>query len=353
MKIFASHIGDQIIEELALFLTSGMQIQPALASIEQESRTKTSSDIVSSIRKDIEQGIALSAAFERAGIFSHAAVALVKIGERTGTLSESMVLLEQMAGKNRIFRSRIVSASVYPLVVFGIALIVGGMITLGILPRLALIFSQLRVELPAITKILITLGSFIGRMRIDWFIVFTVSGIIAGAFILVRHHVRPALTEIVFHIPGVHRMMKETEIGRFGYLSGTMLGAGVPIAEVMRSIASSTTFSSYRTVYASVADGLEQGVSFAQSLRDAPYGAVLIPVSVHGMISAGERSGLLQNTLSKVGAVYEQKGEATAKNLATLLEPLLLFIVWLAVLFIAIAVILPIYSLIGELQTSS
>lgn len=344
-------LGDVVLEQLSLFLASGMHIQSALKGVEDETTNKRAQAIIAAIRRDIEQGIPCSKALEKAGLFSPGAIAMIAIGERTGTLSESVTLIAQMQGNQRLLRSKIQNAALYPILVFGVALVVGGGITIIILPRLATIFSQLCVELPPITKFLIAIGSVVGSIRIDAMI--TIGGMVALGVVMLTciRSVRSSAIEYIFHIPGLHRMMKETEVGRFGYLFGTMLEAGVPALQALQSIGDSAPLPSYRRLYLFMAARLEEGVSLAQSLSQFPRSTTLIPRAVQGMIAAGEQSGLLQSTVQKIGGVYEAKGEATAKNLTTILEPLLLIVVWLAVLLIAMAVIIPIYSLIGELQT--
>ncbi|MEK7122500.1 MAG: type II secretion system F family protein, partial [Patescibacteria group bacterium] len=340
MTIGSSRIADTIIEEVSLFLASGMHILPSLKSLEQEVRDRRTKAIIVHMRERVEQGVPFWGALEESGMFSRAVVALIRIGEQTGVLPEHLKLLASILEKNRVLRQRLVSAALYPMLVFGIAFIVGGAITVFILPRLAQVFAQLRVDLPPITQFLLWLGTVIGSVRLE-----VIGGAVLVTLVILillstRSAVQNALGLIFFHIPGIHRMMREVEIGRFGYLCGTMMSAGVPLLDVVQAVAESATLSNYQRLYRSLSGKLELGYGFAESLTAYEHSRTLMPGAVQGMIAAGESSGLLPDTLTKVGAIYEARGEATAKNLTVLLEPILLLVVWFAVLLIAIAVIL-------------
>lgn len=140
------------------------------------------------------------------------------------------------------------------------------------------------------------------------------------------------------------------ELGRFGYLLGTLLDAGIPISEALRSLIGTSFFPQYRKLYEHLAQNVRDGYSFEASFASSPKSQILFPSSVRQLIATGERSGNLSATFLKISQMYEAKSEATTKNLAVILEPVLLVIVWLGVVGVALAVILPIYSLIGQLN---
>jgi type II secretory pathway component PulF len=102
----------------------------------------------------------------------------------------------------------------------------------------------------------------------------------------------------------------------------------------------------YRFLEKSVNDGQSIRSSFALYRRSGK----LIPHSIQQLLVAGEQSGRLAQTLLKVGQTFETKTETTTKNLAVILEPILLVVVWIGVVMVALAVVLPVYSLIGNLQ---
>ena len=154
----------------------------------------------------------------------------------------------------------------------------------------------------------------------------------------------------LFKFPGVGQLMKETELARFGYLLGTLLDAGIPIVGALNSLEEATGFQRYKKLYRHLCQGAEEGHSFAQSFAAYRKSRVLIDLPVQHLITAAEQSGRLPETFLKIGRRFESKIDITTKNLATILEPVLLIIIWLGVAFLALAIILPIYSLIGGLK---
>ena len=141
------------------------------------------------------------------------------------------------------------------------------------------------------------------------------------------------------------------EIARLGYLLGTLLNAGLPITHAFDSLAEATEISQYKKLYLHLSSSIGDGNSIQKSLASFKHVNRLIPRPVEQLIVAGEQSGTLAQSLLKIGQVYETKADAVTKNLMVILEPVLLVIVWLGVVAVALAVILPIYSLIGGFKT--
>ena len=151
-------------------------------------------------------------------------------------------------------------------------------------------------------------------------------------------------------LPGVKLLLKETELARFGYLLGTLLSAGLSPTEALHSLSEATSLSRYKKFYLYLQESITDGNSFKKSFVQYKNINKLFPVPMQQLIIAGEQSGTLSETLIKIGQNYEAKTDTTAKDLTIILEPILLVIVWLGVLAVAFAVILPIYSLIGGLN---
>ncbi len=133
---------------------------------------------------------------------------------------------------------------------------------------------------------------------------------------------------------------------------GGMLGAGLPVVTAFDSLIGVTEFVSYKRFYRFLRDRVEEGNSFAKSFALYPRVDRLMPPSIQQMIIAAEQSGFLADTLVKIGERFEEKTEVSTKNISTILEPILLVIVWFGVAGVALAIILPIYSLVGGFTQS-
>lgn len=334
-------------ENLSLLLASGMDTVSALTALRQEAKTGGMKVIIGGMLGSIESGMVLSVALEKTGLFGANVVSLIRIGEETGKLSENLKVVADQLQKERSFRSKIASAMMYPVFVLSLTLIVGVSIAWIILPRLAMVFRDLNIKLPLITKFLIDVGLFLNQYGAIFVPSFIFGVLLLIYFVFVFPKTKFIGQELLFSFPGVSELVGEVEIARFGFVLGNLLSAGLPVVTAFDSLIDVTTFKSYRKLYKFLRDRIEEGNSFAKSF--ASYEGIdrLIPPSIQQMVVAAEQSGYLSDTLLKIGERFEEKTDVTTKNLSTILEPILLVIVWFGVAGVALAVILPIYSLIG------
>ncbi len=342
----------QLLENLTLLVGSGMSVDAALKSIGQELRSKRMKQLTEWMREEIVSGAPLWRVLKRAKIFPDHTIALAKIGEASGKLSDNLDVIRGQEEKDQEFRSKIRSAMMYPAFVLSLTLIVGVGITWFILPNLTSVFSQLDIELPLATRILIAFGDFLAEYGSIAVPAFLATFFVSFYFIFFFSRTKHIGQAIVFYIPGVKDLLQEIEISRFGYLLGTLLEAGLPILQALRSVYAATTIARYRKFYAKLYKKIEDGYSFQRAFDVIPRSRRLFPSAVQQLIVVGERSGSLSESLLKVSERYEARTSVKAKNLSVILEPLLLVIVWLGVLAVAIGVILPIYSLIGGFDAS-
>jgi len=350
------HIGiekerNELMENLSMLVSGGMSIPAALDAVSRETHSGAMQKILSVLRDEIQGGSPLWKAFARTGLFDEHTIALVRLGEKSGKLSENLALIAIEEEKDAELRSKIRSAMMYPVFVLSLTVIVGVALAWFILPRLARVFAQLGIALPAITKGLIAVGGFLGTYGVVALpLFFVVLGLVVY-FLFYYQKTKFIGQTALFAFPGVRRLLREIELARFGYLLGTLLDAGLPITQALDSLQKATFFPPYKKLYAHLRDSIEEGNSFSKSFLNYKQSVILVPTSIQQLIGAGEQSGKLSETLLKISAIFEARTENTAKNLTVILEPILLVIVWLGVVAVALAVILPIYSLIGNLNT--
>ncbi len=344
---------EYFIEQLSMFLAAGTPVITALSAIEKEVKSNKLRKIINSISENIEAGSSISAALESVGIFPPATISLIRIGEQSGRLSENLKIIASGKQKEREFRSKTASAMMYPLFVFTLTLTVGLAIAWFVLPHLATVFAQLRIDLPLITGLLVSLGIFLGQYGIIVIPLMLFVILLVLFFIFIYSKTNFLGQAILFAIPPTSRLFTELELSRFSSLFGNLLEAGLPILDSLDSVAQSSTFYRYKKLYIHLHDRIAEGNSFGKSFSLYKNSGKLIPIPIQQLIVSSEQSGNLSITFKKIGEMYEAKTETTAKNITVLLEPILLVIVWLGVLAVALAVILPLYSLTGNLTNSS
>lgn len=337
-------------ENLGMLLKSAVPVGEALESLANGAKSPRFKKAIAAMRQDIESGYNISDTLERSGVMNERTLALIRLGESSGNLVENLQVAAKQEEKRRVFVSKVRSAFIYPVFVIVITIVVGLGVAWFLLPRLAETFAQLQVQLPPISRVLIDFGIFLKSY-----------GIIAvpvalGAVLLVIYilfgapKTRNIGRRILLRTPGVGRLIREVEIAQFGYLLGTLMDAGMSVTQALQLLAQTSSSPAYQALYTYLAASVDEGYTFRESLERRKHSDRLLPSSIQQMIVAGERSGSLPDVLKTVGRTYEQKSDTTTQNLETIIEPILLVVVAGGVMMVAIAVILPIYSLIGGLN---
>ena len=338
---------EYFIDQLSIMLGSGIDILTALRSIKAELKSKKTKSIIEDIIGQIVSGSSIWEALNNSGLFPEHITVLIKLGEKSGKLSENLQLIVNQLQKDRLFHSRVRSASMYPLLIFSVTLIVAVGMSWFILPRLGTVFSRLDVELPFITRILIAMGNFLDSYGIIA-IPASLTGTAIIIYLIFYHSKSKHIGQyLLFSIPGIKKFILEIELARFGYVLGSLLDAGIPIVNALESLTNSSALYFYKNFYDFLTTNINNGNSFKTSFQKYKNSHLLIPIPAQQIIISGEESAKLPEMLRLIANDYEQKSDSTAKNLSVILEPVLLIIVWLGVVAIAFAIILPIYSLIG------
>lgn len=336
-----------LVDNLSVLLSSGMDILATFQAIGAETKSRRLRKLVGRMIEDVENGDPVWRAMENIRLFPAQTISLIRIGEETGRLIQNLKILALQRQKDRMFRAKIIGAMAYPAFVVGLGSLVGFWVLFFLLPQLANTFSSLNMPLPAVTSALIWLGLF---AQTYWTVLIPAIATALFLFALVGFVIPQTrfLGQFFFlHLPGVGRLLKDSETGRIGYLLGTLLAAGVDIIESIRSVARASSFSSFSKFFGYVADRLEEGQTFDQAFRSYGKTSKILSIPMQQLIVSAEQSGSVPQAFVSIGELYQFKADVSSKNLTVILEPLLLLVMGVGVLFLALAVVLPIYSLVG------
>jgi type II secretory pathway component PulF len=352
-QFFVSREKEYLIDNLSMLVSSGMSIPDVLSSIRSELRSRGMKLLVGELKQQVESGTPLWRALDSTRLFPEHTIALIRIGEEAGKLASNLRAVALQEQKERKFRSRIRAALLYPVFVMFLTVLIGLGVAWFVLPRLSQVFEQINVELPLITILLIRVGDFLG----DYGLYVVPASVILLTtlfyFIFVFKRTRWIGQGALLRLPGIRTLVLNVELSRFGFLLGTLLKAGLPIVDAIESLQKATISPGYRAFYGHLAKSVGEGGTFKGSFETFKGSRRLIPTPMQQLIIAGERSGRLDSSLIAVGEIYEVKTEAASQNVAVILEPLLLVVVWFGVLVVALAVILPIYGLLGGLNEAT
>ena len=341
---------EYFVENLSMLIASGVTIGEALVTVASEMPSKRVKKAVLDMAAKVDEGSMFWKSLEESGILNISAVALIKAGEESGRLAENLKVVAEQIHKNNVMTAKVRSALLYPAFLLTLLILVGSGIGLFLLPKLAEIFNGLDVQLNLLTKLLINFGIFWSH----WGLILTGVMFVLLFFMVLaityNKTIRSWAEVVLFKLPGMGRLMYETEISRFGFILGSLLDAGLPAVEALDSLSDSMATKRYRDATKIMRDSIEEGNTFATTF-DRIKDRKAFPGPIRQLIISAEKSGNLSETLLKLSKIYEDKADITSRNLETLLEPVILVIIAVGVLFVALAVVLPIYSLVGGIDT--
>lgn len=338
------------LENLSMQLSAGLDVLQALTALQDDARVRPMRRLIESITKDVAAGASLSSAIETTGILSPHVISLIHIGESSGKLAENLEVLAVEQEKEREFQSRIRTAMFYPVFVLGLTVAIGLSVAWFILPNILNVFESFNAQLPLPTRILIVLADFFQRYGSIALPAFIIGGSLLIYILFFFRPTRFIGQRIFFSIPGIRRLMIEIEIARMGYILGTLLASGLPIIDALNALTEAASLRMYEKMYATIRDRVASGDTFQEIFAESRSYRRILPLTIQQVIVSAEQSGSLADALKRIGVIYETKTENTTKNVSTIIEPILLVIVWLGVVLVALAVVLPIYSLIGNLN---
>ena len=340
---------DYFIENLSLLIASGMGISAALEAISSSVKTWKMKKITAYIEESVNAGLPLWKAFEATNFFPARVIALIRSGEEAGRLPEHLNLVTLQLHKEKVFKSSLRSALMYPGTVLFLAFIISLGSVWYILPNLVSIFNQSKGTLPFTTQMLLWFGTFLKVYGIIAVPSIIIAVTLIIYFLFINKKTKFIGDWMLFRISGIKNLIQGVELARFGYTFGALLQAGFQMSEALDSIKDGTNYSAYRKFYTYIQNSVIKGDTFKQAFSSYPHSNRYISMPIQQLIMAAEKSGRLPETLIKIGVIFEEKTDAMSKDLATVLEPIVLIIVGLIVGFVVFGIIEPIYGLSGQI----
>jgi len=327
--------------QLATLIKAKVQIVEAFSALQEQAENPTLMVILSEIKQKVNEGSSLANAFaDYPKVFSNVYVNMVDAGETSGTLELVLIRLAEFSEGQVKLKNRIKGAMTYPLVI----VIAGGLMMLFIfifiIPKITKVFIQMKKTLPLQTQICIWLSNF---LQSYWWAV--IMGIIGGWF-LFNKYIETKKGKNIWHkillkLPIVGGLTKMINISRFCSTLSTLLNSGVPILAAMKIV---TNLIGNVHMAAAVDDArvaVSEGASIVGPLIKSGH----FPVMVTHMIKLGERSGELEPMLTIVAENYEDQVDAKLGGLTSIIEPIMMLGMGLAVGFIVFAVVMPMMEL--------
>ena len=346
LKIFQPRVKSQDLivftRQFATLINAGVPIVQALGILIDQTPNPTLKDVVSEVRKDVEAGVALSAALSKhPKIFPPLFTNMVKAGEMGGILE---TVLSRSAGYLEYadaVKQKIKTALRYPIFVMFMA---GGLTVCAlflILPKMKVLFAEaFQAELPAFTQFMLNLSDF---AREKFYLVILMLLLLGIGYYLTKRSPRGAyfLDKLKLRIPILGKLFHKIALSRFSRTLAILSNSGVPILDALDMTGKAAENRTIQKATEEAKNSLRDGETIADPLRKSP----VFPPMVVNMIGIGEETGALDEMLNKVADFYDQEVEAIVNSLTSLIEPLLIVFLGATVGIIAVAMYLPYFSM--------
>jgi len=333
----------RITEQLAGMLTAGLPLAKSMEILISQTEKPKLLEILKEALNDIESGIPLSKSFAKhPNIFSVSYISLLSAGEASGKLDEIFVRLSETMEKEREFRSKIKGALMYPAII-SIAMVgVLVVVVVFIIPQMTTLYSSMNVELPAITKALISLSDFTITY---WWIVLLVVGGIGYAYKIFKSTETGTYTisKLSLKLPIFGNLIRQSSLVEFSRTLSLLLDSGVPIIDSLEIVKNAAGNVLFRDAIIRFADDVKHGYPLSTSMAKDP----LFPQLMSQMAIVGEETGTVNKRFASLAEHYEKEVDKVVKNLSTAIEPLIMIILGIMVAVLIFAVITPIYQLVS------
>jgi type IV pilus assembly protein PilC len=332
-----------LISNIATMLTAGIPLLEAVDSLRDESKGAIRK-VLNELHDSLSEGHPLSHGMERIPrVFDPVTINLIKAAEESGTLEKTLKELTGSIRKQMAFVDQLKSSLTYPSFVMIIFVAVLAFILAFVVPRLGRVFSGL-ADLPTATRFLLSASRF---LLANYRLIILISILVIAGVIWLYKIRRREVINALLSAPGLRRLGREIDLANFSRSMGMLLSAGIPVAEALSFSDTVVTKKEVRRMIGRMREDVNAGHSLSKGMRESPDVA---PAMMVRITETAEASGALESSMKDLSDYFEGQVSATLKTVATLLEPVMLVVMGLMVGGMMLAVIAPIYSLIGQLN---
>jgi len=327
--------------QMATLLRAGLPLEETLHTVAKQTDAAAVKNVVMAVRSAVLEGHSLASAlgdFPR--VFPDYYVATVGAGEQSGHLDIPLDRLADYTEERQQLQQKFQLALLYPVIVTLVAiLVITGLLTY-VVPQVVQVFQDIGQDLPTITRVLIAFSDFL-RAHGLVLLLLILSLFLLLRLLLRREAPRRALDALWLHLPLSARLVRGKETARFARTLGILVESGVPVVEGIRTAAQVMGNRPMRDAIAKAERRVREGVSLYVALDECGY---FPPIALQ-LIASGENSGNLEEMLERAASNQDRELQTILSAILGMFEPLLILIMGGIVLFIVIAVLLPIFDL--------
>jgi len=350
LSVFSGLFGVPLAEKLMfmrslkVMITAGIALPKTLEVLSLQTKSRKLKNAIGEIRKRVLKGQQLSDAMSSyPAIFPDLFVNMIRTGEESGTLENVLSQLTLQLEREHDLRSKIQGALIYPAVIVVAMFGIGILMLITVVPNLAATFEELQVPLPATTRVIIAFADFLTSF---WYvaILLALGGVAVGYQALHTKTGKNLVDTLILRTPIAGPIVKKVNTAFFARTMSSLIGAGIPMVRALEVTATVLGNTHFRKVLQKGAEEMRKGIKLSEILAQHTN---LYPIVVVQMIEVGEETGQTAELLAKLADFFEEEVTNITKNLASIIEPVLMLIIGAVVGFFAISMIQPMYSMLG------
>lgn len=326
--------------QLATLLQSGVPMIESLRALVEQVDNEALKRILSQVRADVNEGLSLADAMAKHKCFSNVYVNMVRAGESSGALE---LVLERLAdfteGQSRL-QSKVLGALTYPMVMMVVAFLLVLILMTTVVPKITALFASAKVQLPFMTRLLIAASSFLASYW--WLVIILIILVIWGISRAVKTpQGRAWWDKTKLKVPVFGPILQMVSIARFSRTLATLLSGGVPLLNTLQIVRNVVSNDALEKAIDDVREAVREGEDIAGPLKRSGQ----FPPMVTHMIAVGEKTGQLEDMLSRIASAYETRVETRVSMLTSLLEPMMILFMGVTIGGIVGAIMVPIMQM--------
>ena len=330
--------------QLSTMINAGLPITGALLILRSQSN-ESMQKIVAQILADVEAGESLSNSMSRhPKVFTRTYIALVRAGEVGGVMESVLTRLADTLEKEMEFNGKVKGALIYPAIIVVGMFIVGLIMMIFVIPRLLSLYGDFDAVLPLPTRILISVSGFF--VNFWWLVLLIIVGALYSFSVYRATPIGKRKTdEFIFSLPIFGELQKQVVLTELTRTLALMVSSGVPILEALNITSEVVSNSVIGDALKESSQDVERGFPIAYAFGRHPDA---FPFLLSQMVAVGEETGKMDEVLTKISHIFEIESDEKVKNLTTAIEPVVMVVLGAGVLFLVMAVILPIYNITSQ-----
>jgi len=329
---------------LAIMVKAGLSLNEALRILSVQTKNAKFKKIISRIEENVRRGQPFSDSLAKyPKVFNELFVNMVRVGEASGNLDKVLKILAEQMNKDHQLVSRVRGAMMYPAVIVVAMLGIGILMMITVVPKLTEVFTELKIDLPLSTQIIIWISNFFQEHFLLG-IIFLVVLIVLLRLGLKNKKVKKILDGLYLKLPILGSLIQKINSARFARTLSSLIDSGLAIVKALQIVAGTLSNIYFKETLLISAEQVQKGKPLSDVLSAYQE---LYPPMVAQIVQVGEQTGSLSEILGNLAGFYEEEVDNTTKNLSSVIEPIIMIVIGAAVGFFAVSMLQPMYSMMS------